>query len=368
MKIWLAAALLGLTAGSALADYERHPKVPLLLDTLRDDYGFSPTDLDVVRAALKDAQKLPKLIEKELNNKEAPQQPPEEANRLPDWDGYRPIHVNPKNIANGVAYLREHAAWFAKAEAEFGVPPTVVAAIMGVETKYGTYTGKVRVLDALATQGFDHPRRSPFFFAELTEFFAYAREAARPPAELLGSYAGAMGYAQFMPSNYRWLALDYDGDGDRDLWSAPDAIGSIAHYLTRYDRKRSWRRGEPLIVPAKVGAALPAELARNGKAADQTVAKLKAASVEPVQPLPATTPVGFVELRRGETSEYWLALPNFFAVFTYNPRTFYAMAVTQLANELAAAQTFEADQAAQAAGALPATRGSEAGIATVAAR
>ena len=337
MKRTLAA--LALVSLSAAADYENHPKAPLLLDTLRDDYGFSPADLDVVKAALKDAKKLPKLIEKELNNKEAPKPKPEEvANLLPDWNDYRPIHVNPKNIANGVAYLKENAVWFAKAEAEFGVPPTVVAAVMGVETKYGTYTGKFRVLDALATQGFDHPRRSPFFFSELTEFFALARDSARNPGELLSSYAGAMGFAQFMPSNYRWLALDYDGDGRRDLWSAPDAIGSIAHYLTRYDPKRSWHRGEPLIVPATAPEALAPELPRNGKAADQTVGALLKAGVKPAVALPADAPVGFVELRRGSAREYWLALPNFYAVFTYNPRIFYAMAVTQLANELAAAQ------------------------------
>ncbi|MBA4284438.1 MAG: lytic murein transglycosylase B [Xanthomonadaceae bacterium] len=339
----LAAVTLALLAAGAHADYENHPKVPQLLDTLRDDYGFSPTDLDVVRAALKDARKLPNLIDKELNNKEAPKPKPEElASTLPDWNDYRPIHINPKNIANGVAYLKANAAWFAKAEAEFGVPPTVVAAVMGVETKYGAYTGKVRVLDALATQGFDHPRRSPFFFSELTEFFALARDAARNPAELLGSYAGAMGYAQFMPSNYRWLALDYDGDGRRDLWSAPDAIGSIAHYLTRYDPKRSWRRGEPLIVPATVSDTLSPELPRNGKLADQTIGALQKAGVTPAVPLPDMTRAGLVELRRGTAREYWLALPNFYAVFTYNPRTFYAMAVTQLANELAAAQAAEA--------------------------
>jgi len=337
-----ALAALALVSCAATADYEHHPKAPLLLETLRDDYGFSPSDLDVVKAALKDAKKLPKLIEKELNNKEAPKPKPEEiANFLPDWNDYRPIHINPKNIANGVAYLKANAAWFAKAEAEFGVPPTVVAAVMGVETKYGTYTGKFRVLDALATQGFDHPRRAPFFFSELTEFFAFARDAARNPAELLGSYAGAMGYAQFMPSNYRWLALDYDGDGRRDLWSAPDAIGSIAHYLTRYDPKRSWHRGEPLIVPATVSDSLKPELPRNGKAADQTVGALLKAGVKPTVALPEDAPVGFVELRRGAAREYWLALPNFYAVFTYNPRIFYAMAVTQLANELAAAQAAE---------------------------
>lgn len=333
---------LALACGPAAADYERHPKAALLLDTLRDDYGFSAADLDVVKNALKDAKKLPKLIEKELDNKEAPKPKPEElASFLPDWNDYRPIHVNPRNIANGVAYLKEHAAWFAKAEAEFGVPPTVVAAIMGVETKYGTYTGKFRVLDALATQGFDHPRRSPFFFSELTEFFAFARDTRLKPADLLGSYAGAMGSAQFMPSNYRWLALDYDGDGNRDLWSAPDAIGSIAHYLTRYDPKRSWRRGEPLIVPAVVTDPPESGLPRNGKTADQTVGTLQKAGVASAVPLPAETAVGFVELRRGSAREYWLALPNFYAVFTYNPRIFYAMAVTQLANELAAAQAAE---------------------------
>ncbi len=342
-----AAVTLALLAATAQADYQHHPKVPLLLDTLRDDYGFSPADLDVVKAALKDAKKLPNLIDKELNNKESPQpKPDEQAETLPDWDAYRPIHVNPKNIANGVAYLKAHAAWFARAEAEFGVPPTVVAAVMGVETKYGAYTGKYRVLDALTTQGFDHPRRSPFFFSELTEFFALARDAARNPADLLGSYAGAMGFAQFMPSNYRWLALDYDGDGRRDLWSAPDAIGSIAHYLTRYDPKRSWRRGEPLLVPATVSGPLPATLPRNGKRADQTVASLAQAGVAPAMALPAATPVGLVELRRGSSREYWLALPNFYAVFTYNPRTFYAMAVTQLANELAAAQASDSTTSA----------------------
>ncbi len=342
-----AAMTLALLAATAQADYQQHPKVPLLLDTLRDDYGFSPADLDVVKAALKDAKKLPNLIDKELNNKESPQPKlDEQAETLPDWDGYRPIHVNPKNIANGVAYLKAHAAWFARAEAEFGVPPTVVAAVMGVETKYGAYTGKYRVLDALTTQGFDHPRRSPFFFSELTEFFALARDAARNPADLLGSYAGAMGFAQFMPSNYRWLALDYDGDGRRDLWSAPDAIGSIAHYLTRYDPKRSWQRGEPLIVPATVSGPLPATLPRNGKRADQTVASLQQAGVVPAVALPAGTPVGLVELRRGSSREYWLALPNFYSVFTYNPRTFYAMAVTQLANELAAAQATDSTTSA----------------------
>lgn len=351
----LAGAVLALFAASAGADYADHPKAPLLLKTLRDNYGFSADDLDAVRAALDDAKKLPKLIEKEVNNKESGGPKPEDQpDYQPDWDAYRPIHVNPKNIANGVAYLKENAVWFARAEAEFGVPPTVVAAILGVETKYGTYSGKHRVLDALATQGFDHPRRSPFFFSELTEFFVLARDTSRRPADLLGSYAGAMGYAQFMPSNYRWLALDYDNDGRRDLWSAADAIGSIAHYLTRYDPKRAWRRGEPLVVPASSASAPADGLPRNGKYADQNIAALRAAGVQPAVALPDATPAALVQLRRGDRNEFWVALPNFYAIQTYNPRVFYAMAVTQLANALADAQAQAQEQArAQARTPMP---------------
>ena len=337
MRSLLAATVLGLVSTNVAADYTGHPKVAQLIETLRDDYGFSEPELDTVRADLKDAQKLTKLIQSELNNKEKGPVLPD-APRLPNWDDYAPIHVNARNIANGLRYLDDNAVWFAKAEAQYGVPPTVIAGILGVETKYGTYTGKFRVLDALATQGFDHPTRSPFFFSELTNFFVFCRDAGRAAGDYLGSYAGAMGSAQFMPSNYRNLAVDYDGDGRRDLWSPPDAIGSIGRYLVQYDRSRAFRRGEPLIVAARLTRPLAPEFPRNGKTATQTLADLRAAGIEPVTALPDSTPAGLVELRRGTVSEFWIALPNFYAIQTYNPRIFYAMAVTQLANALSAAQ------------------------------
>lgn len=340
MRTVLASLCLSLFATAASADYAAHPKVAELLQKLRDDYGFSQPELDTVRAELKDAQKLPKLIEREVNNKEKGS--PSESARLPNWDDYGPIHINARNVGNGVRYLDDNAAWFAKAEAQYGVPPTVIAGILGVETKYGTYTGKFRVLDALATQGFDHPTRSPFFFGELTNFFVFCRDAGRSAGDFLGSYAGAMGFAQFMPSNYRSLAVDFDGDGRRDLWSAPDAIGSIANYLVNYDAKRAFRRGEPLIVAARVSRSLTPDFPRNGKIADQTIASLRAAGVEPAIALPDSTPAGLVELRRGNAEEFWVALPNFYSIQTYNPRIFYAMAVTQLANSLASAQTAQA--------------------------
>lgn len=343
MRNLLVGAVLGLCAAAASADYSAHPKVVELLQKLRDDYGFSQPELDDVVTALKDAQKIPKLVQAELRNKESPTP---EVPQLPNWDDYWPIHVNAKNIANGVRYLHDNDPWFAKAEAQFGVPPTVIAGILGVETKYGTYTGKFRVLDALATQGFDHPTRSAFFFSELTNFFAFCRDFGTSATGYLGSYAGAMGNAQFMPSNYRTLAVDYDGDGRRDLWSAPDAIGSIANYLVQYDRTRAFRRGEPMVVAATLDRPLAADVPRNGKTAAMTVAALRAAGVEPATPLPESTPAGLIELRRGSTFEYWIAMPNFYAIQTYNPRVFYAMAVTQLANSLAAAQASQTTAAA----------------------
>jgi membrane-bound lytic murein transglycosylase B len=341
MRRVLTILLLGLFAGCAAADYSDHAKTPELLQTLRNDYGFSEGDLADVREALKQAQKLPNLIKSEVTNKEVAY--------LPNWDKYRPLHVNERNIAGGLRFLTENRQWFAKAEAQFGVPPAVVAGILGVETKYGIYTGKFRVLDALATQGFDHPTRAPFFFSELTQFFVFCRDSGSPAVDYLGSYAGAMGDAQFMPSNYRNLALDYDGDGRRDLWSPADAIGSIANYLTHYDPKRSFRRGEPMVVPATLSKALAEDFPRNGRMADQTIASLRAAGVVASTRLPDNLPAGLVELRRGEAREWWIALPNFYAIQTYNPRIFYAMAVTQLANALADAQTAEAERARVAA-------------------
>jgi len=245
------------------------------------------------------------------------------------------------NVANGAKFLADYRAWLARAEAQYGVPPPVIAAILGVETKYGSYTGKHRVLDALATQGFDHPTRTPFFFGELVEFFVLCREQGFKPTEVLGSYAGAVGAAQFMPSNYRRLAVDFDGDGRRDLWSAPDAIGSIANYFVNYAPARTWQRGLPLMVPAELGSKPGKDWPLNGKAQTHRVGDFLKAGVRPGVALPPDTPAGLVELTLSyepDEKEYWLGLPNFYSVMAYNPRVYYAMAVSQLAQELQGAQ------------------------------
>lgn len=327
MRLFLISALLCL-APLAQADYSNHAKTAELLEVLKAEFGFSKAELQQARATLQQAQKVPKLIEAEKNAKE----------KTLTWTRYRPIHVNPKNIQRGAAFYHEHRGWFEKAEQRFGVSRWVIAAIMGVETKYGGYTGPHRVLDSLATQGFDHPTRSRFFFRELTEFLVLCRDKGFNPTELVGSYAGAMGMAQFMPSNYRKLALDFDEDGDVDLWSIPDAIGSIAHYLINYRPSASWQTGEATTVPAVVSQR-PKDLKLNGRNVDTTVAELSRHGVEAAMPLAGDSRVGLVELNLDKGYEYWLGLPNFYSIMAYNPRVFYAMSVAQLASAIEVAAT-----------------------------
>jgi membrane-bound lytic murein transglycosylase B len=330
----LAPVLLLLTL-PAWADYHDHPRAPLLLENLRLNYGFSPEELARVNDALTQAERLPKLVEAE-------QRAPE---KTENWTQYS-RRVDDDRIRGALKLIAEHRETFARAEEEFGVPSSAIAAIMGIETRYGALTGKTRVLDALATQGFDHPTRGDFFIGELAEFFAFCRDFGFAPDAPQGSYAGAMGAAQFMPSNYRRLALDYNHDGRADLWNLDDAIGSIAHYFVLYKPELAWQRGAPLMVPAAADGSLPDSTPRNGKAPALDVAQLAATGVRPWIVLPPGQPAGLIDLPLDDNGhEYWVALPNFYSVMTYNPRTFYAMAVCLLAQRIAEAQEQQRERA-----------------------
>jgi membrane-bound lytic murein transglycosylase B len=308
----------------ATADYSSDPRADKLYNLLQERYGFTPTDLQAVRAGLAQAQRLPDLVATEHNAKE----------RTLTWDAYEPIHVNDANVAAGRRFMSEQREWLAKAEAEYGVPPQVVTAILGVETKYGKYTGRYRAIDTLSTLGFEHPTRSEFFLNELAQLFVLCRDDRFDVTTLKSSYAGALGEAQFMPSNYRKLGVDFDGDGKVDLWSAPDAIGSIAQYLVRYRPEAAWRRGEPMFVKAALEGTLPTDLPNNTMVPKQTVGALQQVGLRSNPALPASLTAGLVELNRRDGIEYWLALPNFYSVMSYNPKTFYAAAVAALADAL----------------------------------
>lgn len=327
MRIMLKLSL-ALWATQALADYSQHPKAIQLADELAATGQYSRAE---VLQLLSQAQRNPKLIETERT---APE-------RTRTWPEYRSIFMDAKRIANGVRFMREHYPALARASGEYGVPAHVITAIIGVETLYGGYTGPHPVIDSLATQGFDHPTRTPFFYNELKEYFLLCRDMGFDPLAQKGSYAGAMGLSQFMPSNYRRLGLDYDGDGQVNLWSSSDAIGSVANYLKNFRGSNTgWRAGEAVAFPVKV-TSLPDKLPLNQKSPSHTWAAIRPHVEDLEVTLEATQPVGLLALDTGDGQEYWLALPNFYSILSYNPRTYYAMAVFQVSQAIAAASLAE---------------------------
>lgn len=313
-----------LSSSPALADYDDHPRAAGLVNELVNQHGF---DREYVLDVLDDADKIPRLIQAEKTS----------AEKVKPWYEYRKIFLTSQRISNGVKFMRENRQALSVAETRYGVPPELITAIIGVETLYGNYTGKNRILDALATQGFDHPTRSAFFYNELLHLFLVARKHNLNITELRGSYAGAMGVPQFMPSNYLRLGVDFDGNGRIDLWNKVDAIGSAANYFVNYlGGDRGWQRGEPVATPIQITAAQIKGLKLNQKQTDISIAELDRRGVDTsALPMPdPNTPVGILELQGPHGPEYWVAFTNFYAIMSYNPRVKYAMAVYQLSQSI----------------------------------
>jgi len=219
-------SILILLANFSFADYSNHPEANDLIDSLVKDYNF---ERSYVIKVLEIAQKQNKI----LDSMSSP------AEFTWTWDRYKKLFLEEKRIANGKLFLAENNDLFNRVEDEFGVPREIITSILGVETRYGKIKGSYKVLDSLATLGFDFPRRSKFFKSELIQFFQLTRENNLDIYSIQGSYAGAMGYGQFISSSYRAYAVDYDGDGNADLFnSVPDAVASIANYLKVHGWKR----------------------------------------------------------------------------------------------------------------------------------
>lgn len=259
---------------------------------------------------------------------------------------FRPNFINERLIAGGVRFWAEHAGTLARAEREYGVPPEVVVAILGIESGFGRNIGSFRVADALTTLAFDYPRRADYFRGELVEFLRLAREEGWDALSFKSSYAGAMGWPQFMPSSFRKWAVDFDGDGHRDIWNNPvDVIGSVAHYF----QEHGWRRGDDVLVPADVaqGPQVDALVADKFKL-HYTVAELRAMGVTPRGDVAdGVEAVLFpLEVAAGDT-RYWLGLNNFYVITRYNRSTLYAMVVHELS--VAVRERYYAEQAARMA-------------------
>jgi membrane-bound lytic murein transglycosylase B len=259
--------------------------------------------------------------------------PPKDA-KARSWQLYRSRFVTDARIAEGAGFWRRNESALRRAAGEHGVPEEIIVAIIGVETLYGRQTGSWRVIDALSTLAFDYPPRAEFFRGELEQYLLFARERDIDVFSVKGSYAGAIGIPQFMPGSYRRFAVDFDGDGAADLRaSETDAIGSVGNFLARH----GWRRGERVLLPARVSGTAYRPLLEAGIEPSTTLAELKGYGVEARTDLALETGVALIELESpGAATEYRLGLRNFYVLTRYNRSALYASAVYDLAQEIKA--------------------------------
>ena len=248
------------------------------------------------------------------------------------WSAYRPIFMTEARIRDGRSFLAEHRDALDKVSRDTGVPAELVVAILGVETNYGKITGSYRVLDALYTLGAHYPPRQTFFRSELAQVFLLANEEKLDLDQIKGSYAGAMGWGQFMPSSYRHYAKDGDGDGRRDLFgSLSDVFASVANYFVAH----GWQNGQPVATPAQWKGEQAAPKS-SGLKPEFTVADLRKAGVEFDPELAADLAATVLVLDGVDGAENWVTFNNFYVISRYNRSPLYSMAVLQLAQALVA--------------------------------
>lgn len=319
---WLLSALLLCSFSSAQAVDVERANVKAFIDKLVTTHQF---DREQLTAALLQAETKQPILD-------AISRPAEKA--LP-WHEYRARFLTDKRITLGQAFMQTHADMLALLTQQ-GAPVDEIVAIIGVETFYGQNTGKYRVLDALATLGFDYPPRSDFFLMELEEYFLMCREQTLDPTVLLGSYAGAMGSPQFMPHSVRGFAVDYNADGKVDLWNNwNDVLASVANYL----KQHGWRAGEPVLATATLSSSDTSPFSIGDVVLNETVGSLKAKGVKFTTSLPDTAPAVLLSLQGVDGPEYRVGFNNFYVITRYNRSPLYANAVYDLGQALTAPST-----------------------------
>lgn len=323
LLLFLLACLNAWPAAANNANYAERPEVQQFIREVVERHGFLEQELLFLFSRVRRTE--PVL--------EAMQPPPKPRS----WEEFRANFVNPRRIAAGTAFWNTHRRALARAGRLYGVPPEIVLGILGVETFYGRNAGRWRVVDALTTLAFDYPPRAPFFRDELEQYLLLTRESGTDVFSMRGSYAGAIGIPQFMPSSTRRYAVDFDGNGTIDLRaSAPDAIGSVANFL----KGHGWQRGGEVLVEARVSGESWRALADGSVDPKHALAELRAAGVELAQPpREGDARAALVELETPERpSEFRVAFRNFWVITRYNRSAFYASAVHDLAVELKKAQ------------------------------
>lgn len=315
--VWAAVAMAaGMSSGQAA-----FPGQEQFVTELAAGSGWDRTEIEAVLAGARKQQGILDAISRPAEGK--------------PWRDYRPIFLTEQRVNGGLAFMREHEALLSRVERETGVPASVITAIIGVETSYGRITGSHRVLDALVTLGFHYPPRADFFRGELAHLFHLVREENLDINAIKGSYAGAMGWGQFIPSSYRAYAVDGDGDGRRDLWnSTADIVASVANYFVEH----GWATDALVALPARAAAdARPFE--RDGLNMTSTLGELRSFGYrvdhEGDDDLPAT----LLKLDGVAGDEYWVVFQNFYVISRYNRSPLYSLAVHQLSEELAATRS-----------------------------
>lgn len=307
-------------------DFANNPNAQQFIDKMVNKHGFDRQQLQEILSQAKRLDSVLRLMDNQAPTTSV--KPPSGPNGA--WLRYRKKFITPDNVQNGVVFWNQYEDALNRAWQVYGVPPEIIVGIIGVETRWGRVMGKTRILDALATLSFNYPRRAEYFSGELESFLLMARDEQDDPLNLKGSFAGAMGYGQFMPSSYKQYAVDFSGDGHINLWDPVDAIGSVANYF----KAHGWVKGDQVAVMANGQApGLP-----NGFKTRYSISQLAAAGLTPQQPLGNHQQASLLRLDVGTGYQYWYGLPNFYTITRYNHSTHYAMAVWQLGQAVALAR------------------------------
>jgi membrane-bound lytic murein transglycosylase B len=311
-------AILSINSWADGETYDKHQAITPFIQEMVNEHQFNEKELKTWFASATKKQVIIDAISRP-------------AEKALTWKEYRKIFIKPQRISEGVEFWNKNQEVLNQVEKEFGIPSEIIVAIIGVETFYGRIKGKFRVIDALSTLGFDYPPRAKFFRKELKQFLLLAREQKQDPLNLMGSYAGAMGYGQFIPSSYRAYAIDYDKDGFADIWNnQTDAIGSVANYFKRH----GWKTGQDVVIRSRVSKNYDKDVINKSLKPKDTLADLQGKGFTPVKSLDQNQVASAIKLKGEWGAEFWVGLHNFYVITRYNHSRLYAMAVWQLSQEI----------------------------------
>jgi len=308
------ALLLISSVGLAQAEIKESSALSGFINKMVKQHGFQSADLKTLFKSVETKDSIIKAITRP-------------AEGMP-WYKYRKIFMRESRIQGGVKFWQDNKLSLTAMRQQYGIPEEVIVAIIGVETLYGERTGGYRVIDALATLGFSYPKRSKFFLSELENFLLLCREEKMNPLEPVGSYAGAMGMPQFMPSSYRHYAADFEGDKKRDIWTNPaDAIASVANYFA----KHHWQAGKAVAYPVEAEGMAYKKALSKGLKPDSNPETLKKLQVK-LPKLAAQEPLKLLSFEQEKGHDLWVGLSNFYVITRYNHSALYALAVFQLSD------------------------------------